>query len=874
MSAFLLLASLWTALGVPPYPIAQRSPYERPADGKEIDTVVLAAAKGEYESAAFQLSPARDMAKVGLVPSDLKGPGGAVIPADEIDLKVVKYWWRPHDSWDTDRFGDVSKLALMPVMLLHDDTLATRDDEKQVNFVRADYPTGPVYLNMRERGRETHFNYALEPVHDAPKLLPLDLRKGEWREFFLILHVPAAATPGDYAGTLAVNENGKACGSLGIRLTVHPFTLPRPRTHYDLDREYLFQMHSMATLGEFVARGKDLAKAERRLAATVRECVRHNITALHGPGEVKALDTDDLGVRTLLIWQREGLPCRTIVGGHAYDDEWLKRKKVGGKFTTPENDAAALKEIIDKRFGPFVDLQVAAVRKYCGPESRFHLYGSDEGGPTTQRRQTAFWRAIHDRGGYVFATTMGPMYREMSWLEDIASVSARCRESYARGWHAGGAQALTYAAPFTGMECPDVWRRTKGIRFYFADFDGLDDYHLFREDFGNIWNGLTPLFTGFRHFHAVFPTEDGVITTIAFEGMREAIDDVRYFSLLKLLARQGIRSGDPAKRAAGRAEIAWLDATDPELVYDLDAFRAEVAKRIVRLQGLVGPLPPEPPAKKPPELPPCTFGTNVPADADLMKTAADFAKADRYDLAVPLYERVRTDAAAPASRRIAAAQEEAVLLAETKRRDRAVAILDEALALVSDRKVRKQLLLARLDAQLTDLVYEERFSAEQIAAAKRTYDEISSLGWDLKGGRAREQCFGAAKRLVAAAGFGGHAALACETADAALALKGLSEAQRGRLGMLKVIACFDAGDRKAVMELAPACVAGIAAAKDLLMERTFYRAWAESAEKTGDLKTAADAYQKLSDLYPDVSDLSKIHKRYKYKAEKLQKMIK
>ena len=48
----------------------------------------------------------------------------------------------------------------------------------------------------------------------------------------------------------------------------------------------------------------------------------------------------------------------------------------------------------------------------------------------------------------------------------------------------------------------------------------------------------------------------------------------------------------------------------------------------------------------------------------------------------------------------------------------------------------------------------------------------------------------------------------------------------------------------------------------------------ESAEKTGDLRTAADAYQKLSDLYPDVSDLSKIHKRYKYKAEKLQKMIK
>ena len=69
-------------------------------------------------------------------------------------------------------------------------------------------------------------------------------------------------------------------------------------------------------------------------------------------------------------------------------------------------------------------------------------------------------------------------------------------------------------------------------------------------------------------------------------------------------------------------------------------------------------------------------------------------------------------------------------------------------------------------------------------------------------------------------------------------------------------------------------VPALKAANDQLMSRDFYRAWAEAAEKAGDLKTAAAAYQTLSDLIPDVSDLSKLHKRYKYKAEKLRKMVK
>lgn len=363
MTLNLLLAAAWTAFGVPPYPIEKRHPDRLPEDARPIETLEAFAAQGEYEAAAFQLKPAGALRKVDLHPSDLKGPAGATIRADEIDVKVVKYWWRPWDSWETDRIGDLSRLELTPDMLLHDDSLVKVDEKAQVNYLRADYPSGSFYLNMRERGRGSHFNYSLEPVHDAPTFVPLDLEKGRLREFFVTFHVPPGTVPGTYEGQLDVSVDGKSSGSLGLRLTVYPFELPRARTHFDTSKEYRLRMFNSMNLNAFLAGGKDLARAERRLRNSITECVKHNFLHPFGPGEVKSLDADDLAVRTLLLWRECGLPCDSIVSGSGYDAKWM-RKMIGNEKATPENDGAALKEILEKSFIPYVDLQLAACEKF------------------------------------------------------------------------------------------------------------------------------------------------------------------------------------------------------------------------------------------------------------------------------------------------------------------------------------------------------------------------------------------------------------------------------------------------------------------------------------------------------------------------------
>lgn len=863
MTATVLLAAAWTAYWVSPFPIEKRHPDRAPQDARPVTAVEAWAAQGEYEAAAFQLKPSAAMRRVDLRPSALKGPGGATIAADEIDVRVVKYWWRPWNSWETDRIGDLDRLELTPDMLLHDDSLVKVDEKGQVNYLRADYETGAVYLNMRERGRGSHFNYSLEPVHDAPKFVPLDLEKGRYREFFVTFHVPYGTPPGEYAGKLNILSEGKSAGSLGLKLTVYPFELPRARTHYDTTREYRFMMFNNMNLAAFLAGGKDLARAERRLRNSIAECVKHNFLHPCGPGDVARLDTDDLAVRTLLIWRECGLPCDSIVSGHAFDGKWM-RKMLDGEKATPENDSAALKALIETDFIPYVDLQLAAADKYLG--HRNWLFSArDEGGPDTQRRQSAFWRVVRDRGAGVFATTMGPMFRQVGWLGDMADVAARCSPTYAAGWHAGGARCVTYAGTFTGIECPDVWRRTKGIRYYFADFDGIGDYIFFREDVGNNWNGLQPTDSGYRRMLTVFPTEDGFVTTVQFEGLREAMDDVRYYSLLRMLAERAIRSGDAAKRRTGREAIAWFDSTDPEFVFDLDAFRREVAARIVRLQKLVGALPSER-LKAGVAVPPCAVGRKAPDAAERSKAAGEYAKANRFDLAVPLYEAVRTDSSVKADRRVEAAVEEAKLLRATKRRDRAVAILREQLPLATSPVLRRKLLFNIFDATLTDLVFEERYSSERLAAARAVYAEVSKLTESSYDVRA---LFERAVRLVEASGFARQGAVARTCAEAALGDRRFDEKRRQAIRATCAIACAEAGEPKEALRFA-----GEVDAKGLerRLARQFFRAWAESCVSLGDRAGASRAYKELSGLYdPHGEEVAQLHKRYRKLAEKYAK---
>ena len=54
--------------------------------------------------------------------------------------------------------------------------------------------------------------------------------------------------------------------------------------------------------------------------------------------------------------------------------------------------------------------------------------------------------------------------------------------------------------------------------------------YAYQHAFGHIWNDFDS--TKFRDHVFAYPTTDGVIDTIQWEGFREAVDDIRYLTIL------------------------------------------------------------------------------------------------------------------------------------------------------------------------------------------------------------------------------------------------------------------------------------------------------------------------------------------------------
>ena len=97
------------------------------------------------------------------------------------------------------------------------------------------------------------------------------------------------------------------------------------------------------------------------------------------------------------------------------------------------------------------------------------------------------------------------------------------------------------------------------------------------------WNDFLGDEHNFRQFNLTYPTRDGVIDTLAWEGIREAVDDVRYATLLKTLAAKVIATGKTENVYLGRQALLWLERVD-ETSADLNTARLEMINYILKLK--------------------------------------------------------------------------------------------------------------------------------------------------------------------------------------------------------------------------------------------------------------------------------------------------
>jgi len=529
---------------------------------------------GEYEPASFVLRPLKDLDALQIQPSILKDAAGNVIPASAIDLKVVKCWYQAGSAWH-DIGQCKNQKILVPELLLNDASLVNVDYQKQMNYLRLSFPDGDKYVSIctpeanEKRDRWTmKINTGDYPVKDSTALCPVALTRNRNQQFWLTLKVPENTVPGKYAGKITLSSKNISLGALELTVQVLPFHLASPQSNYDPKQRFTPSIYHVSTINPSSKGGlTPFHKTEEQYLNELKNLYAHGIVnplcyQLQAGGNLNVFR------KVLELREKVGMDKRPLyLSG--------PESNLGqGMADTPEALAkiqSKVKEILD------------IVEKAYGHRD-VYFYGVDEARGDHLKKQLPAWNAIHKAGGKIFVAccdSKGPTgsFSIVGDIQDLVIYSGVPVREEAAKWHAKNHKIWSYCNPQGGVENPEIYRRNYGLLTYKNNYDGFATY-CYYESFGNPWDDFDHI--TFRDHNLVYPTADGVIDTIAWEGYREGIDDIRYASTLRNAIDTARQSGNPdKKKLAGNAD-KWLNSIDAEHC-NLDAVRGQMIEWILKL---------------------------------------------------------------------------------------------------------------------------------------------------------------------------------------------------------------------------------------------------------------------------------------------------
>ncbi len=467
------------------------------------EELTCAACRDEYESISAVVYAVKDIKGLSVTASDLRSDRG-IIPARAVDIYVLKWWYQG----DGGTIGYRPDKVYIPELLLKDDRLVRVDRENKQNYLRSTAEdgtqtyllcSGPTSDNLKD----------VRPV-DADTLQPVDIPANTIKQFWITVHVPANAAAGTYTGRLTFKTADSSL-SVPLRVTVHPFDLLPSRLIYSIYYRARLSKDGKPTIGSEY-------KSTEQYWAEMEDMKAHGVLY---PSNYQGWD-EQLLPRVLQIRQAVGLP-----GGPFYN---LGMNT--GNATDP-GQLAALKEKVKK--------WIKLCRSFGYKDVYF--YGIDEATGERLRSQQAAWQAVQEAGGKTFVACYKGTFEAMGGLLNCAVLAHWPDPAEAAKWHSVGSQAFCYANPQVGVEEPETYRRNFGLVLWKAGFDGAMDY-AYQHAFGHIWNDYDH--PHYRDHNFTYPTINGVVDTIQWEGFREGVDDVRYVTTLEQAIEQA-----PASIGAG-----------------------------------------------------------------------------------------------------------------------------------------------------------------------------------------------------------------------------------------------------------------------------------------------------------------------------------
>jgi len=525
---------------------------------------------GEYKPLSFVLKSRAALSNLQLQVTELRGDNGITLPVESVDIRLVKLWYQNWQSDESDRSQNLteeSSRQLTPELLLKDETAIRAQNNK--NYLR---DVNGKWIHISEMKQEALLPDPL--FQDAKTLRPFTLKKNRNKQFWLTAHLPQGTPSGKYHAVINLLSGRRVLARVNLYLEVLPFTLSAPPLEHSLYYDSALNAPTPAYV-----------RSAQALLGELKDLQTHLVNPMIAEG---ILDEEKF---------REHLSLRVEAG---FDPSLpLYIQDSSNPFNLgfdPENpDRAAELQALTERTQNLVQMA-----RETGIAGDVYVYGIDE--PTLEQlaEERDIWDAIHAGGAKVFcAISLDSATEEerqqkianiisIADVLDLAIVSYEPIPAIAEAYHQHGHKVGSYANPQAGHRAIATYRRNYGLLLWQAGYDVATTW-AYQGHGGLTWNvfdydelgnngaklgGYDEVFT--------YPSMDGAIDTLQWEGWRESATDLMYLSTLLDAIEAAQANGQDVTEA--QSYLAVLRQSDL-MKADLDAIREEMIDFILRLNG-------------------------------------------------------------------------------------------------------------------------------------------------------------------------------------------------------------------------------------------------------------------------------------------------